>query len=252
METLILSCVIVDDEPMALNLVESYVDKTPFLKLKKKCGSAIEAVEYLQNENVDVLFLDIQMPDLTGLELSKMVSKDTRIIFTTAFDQYALEGFKVEALDYLLKPFDYAEFLTAANKARTWFNLLHVSSTSKNAHKILTDSSDKKEFLFVKSEYKQLRIKLSDVLYFEGLKDYIKIWLKDNPKPILTLMSLKSLEEELPKSEFMRVHRSFIVSLKNIEVIERSQIIINKQRITVSEQYKPTFLEFINQNSLNN
>ncbi|WP_159023288.1 LytTR family DNA-binding domain-containing protein [Formosa sp. L2A11] len=248
METLILSCVIVDDEPMALNLVESYVNKTPFLNLIKKCSSAIEAMEYLQNETVDLLFLDIQMPDLTGLEFSKMIPKQTRIIFTTAFDQYALEGFKVEALDYLLKPFDYAEFLTAANKARTWFNLLKGSSQDQ----VKKASTDKKEFLFVKSEYKQLRIKLADVQYFEGLKDYIKIWLKDNSKPILTLMSLKSLEEELPKDDFMRVHRSFIVSLKNIEVVERSQIIINKQRITVSEQYKPKFLEFINQNSLSN
>ncbi|MDW5288521.1 LytTR family DNA-binding domain-containing protein [Formosa sp. PL04] len=250
MDTLKLSCVIVDDEPMALNLVESYVEKTPFLELKKKCGSAIEAMEYLQDETVDLLFLDIQMPDLTGLEFSKMVPKHTRIIFTTAFDQYALEGFKVEALDYLLKPFDYAEFLTAANKARTWFDLVH----GKNTEATIGSASpflEKKEFLFVKSEYKQLRIKLSDVLYFEGLKDYIKIWLKDNPKPILTLMSLKSLEEELPSSDFMRVHRSFIVSLKNIEVVERSQILINNQRITVSEQYKPKFLEFINQNSLN-
>jgi len=238
-----ITCVIVDDEPMALNLVESYVKKTPFLVLKKKCYSAIEAMEFIKNEPVDLLFLDIQMPDLTGLEFSKMLSKETRVIFTTAFDQYALEGFKVEALDYLLKPFDYAEFLAAANKASTWFNLVKGKKQ--------TVFSEEKEFLFVKSEYKQLRIKLTDVLYFEGLKDYIKIWLKDNPKPILTLMSLKSLEEELPDTQFMRVHRSFIVSLKNIEVIERSQIIINKQRITVSEQYKPKFLEFIHNNSLN-
>jgi DNA-binding LytR/AlgR family response regulator len=171
-----------------------------------------------------------------------MLPKETRVIFTTAFDQYALEGFKVEALDYLLKPFDYAEFLAAANKASTWFKLLKGKPQN--------EVSEAKEFLFVKSEYKQLRIKLSDVLYFEGLKDYIKIWLKDNPKPILTLMSLKSLQEELPGTQFLRVHRSFIVSLKNIEVIERSQIIINNQRITVSEQYKPAFLEFVNSNSL--
>ncbi len=243
MEAIQLSCMIVDDEPMALNLVESYVEKTPFLKLKKKCSSAIDALQYIKTETVDVLFLDIQMPDLTGLEFSKMLPKHTRVIFTTAFDEYALEGFKVEALDYLLKPFDYAEFLSAANKALEWFTLVKGNSQ--------TSVSDKKEFLFVKSEYKQVRIKLSDVLYFEGLKDYIKIWLKDNPKAILTLMSLKSLEEELPQSEFMRVHRSFIVSLKNIEVIERSQIIINKQRITVSEQYRPKFLEYINSNSLN-
>ncbi|MGJ8549582.1 LytR/AlgR family response regulator transcription factor [Winogradskyella wichelsiae] len=238
-----ITCVIVDDEPMALNLVESYAEKTPFLDLKKKCSSAIEAMEYIKSNPVDLLFLDIQMPDLTGIEFSKMLPKETRVIFTTAFDHYALEGFKVEAIDYLLKPFDYAEFLAAANKANTWFELVKGQRQS-----IL---SEEKEFLFVKSEYKQLRIKLADVLYFEGLKDYIKIWIKDNPKPILTLMSLKSLEEELPSTQFMRVHRSFIVSLSNIDVVERSQIIINDQRITVSEHYKPKFVEFINNNSLN-
>ncbi len=237
-----ITCVIVDDEPMALNLVESYVEKTPFLDLKQKCSSAIEAMEFIKNNPVDLLFLDIQMPDLTGLEFSKMLPKDTRVIFTTAFDHYALEGFKVEAIDYLLKPFDYAEFLAAANKAATWFELVKGKKQS-----VL---SEEKEFLFVKSEYKQLRIKLADVLYFEGLKDYIKIWLKDNPKAVLTLMSLKSLEEELPETQFMRVHRSFIVSLKNIDIIERSQIIINDQRITVSEQYKPKFLEYIHNNPL--
>ena len=237
-----ITCVIVDDEPMALKLVESYVNKTPFLELKKKCSSAIEALEFIKETPVDLLFLDIQMPDLTGLEFSKMLPKETRVIFTTAFDQYALEGFKVEAIDYLLKPFDYAEFLSAANKANTWFSLVKGKQES-----II---SKEKEFLFIKSEYKQLRIKLADVLYFEGLKDYIKIYLKDEPKPILTLMSLKSIEEELSNTQFLRVHRSFIVSLKNVEVIERSQIVINKQRITVSEQYKPKFLEFVNNNSL--
>lgn len=242
MSSIKISCVVVDDEPMALNLVESYVEKTPFLDFKKKCSSAIEAMEYIKSNPVDLLFLDIQMPDLTGIEFSKMLPKETRVIFTTAFDHYALEGFKVEALDYLLKPFDYAEFLAAANKANTWFELVKGKRQS-----IL---SEEKEFLFVKSEYKQLRIKLADVLYFEGLKDYIKIWVKDKPKPILTLMSLKSLEEELPATQFMRVHRSFIVALNNIDVVERSQIIINEQHITVSEHYKPKFLEFINNNSL--
>ncbi len=245
MSKLKITCVVVDDEPMALNLVESYVEKTPYLELKKKCSSALEALEYIKATPVDLLFLDIQMPDLTGIEFSKMLPRETRVIFTTAFDQYALEGFKVEALDYLLKPFDYAEFLAAANKAQTWFELVKGNKQTQNL------ISEEKEFLFVKSEYKQLRIKLADVLYFEGLKDYIKIWLKDNPKPVLTLMSLKSLQKELPEAQFMRVHRSFIVSLKNIEIIERSQIIINDQRISVSEQYKPQFLEFVNNNSLN-
>ncbi|MEO9571887.1 MAG: LytTR family DNA-binding domain-containing protein [Polaribacter sp.] len=242
MPTQNITCIIVDDEPMALNLVESYVVKTPFLELQKKCNSAIEALDFVKTNPVDLLFLDIQMPDLTGLELSKLLPKETRVIFTTAFNEYALEGFKVEALDYLLKPFDYAEFLAAANKAHTWFGLV-----KGNIEKQITEE---KEFLFVKSEYKQLRIKLADVLYFEGLKDYIKIWIKDNPKPILTLMSLKSLQEELSENQFLRVHRSFIVSLKNIEVVERSQIIINQQRITVSDQYKPKFLAYITNNSL--
>lgn len=236
-----ITCLIVDDEPMALNLVENYVLKTPFLHLVQKCNSGLEALSYLNEEKVDLIFLDIQMPDLTGLQLAKVLPKSTRIVFTTAFDQFAIEGFKVEALDYLLKPFDYSEFLEAANKAREWFELI------QNQDKVTPKNT---EFLFVKSEYKQIKVILNDVLYFEGLKDYIKIWLKNNPKPILTLMSLKTLEEELPANKFMRVHRSFIVALDNIDTIERSQILINKQRITVSDQYKQNFLDFITRNSL--
>lgn len=247
MDNLILNCIIVDDEPMALNLVESYVKKTPFLDLKNKFNSAIEALSYMSIATVDVLFLDIQMPDLSGIEFSKMLPKNTKVIFTTAFDKYAIEGFKVDAIDYLLKPFDYAEFLAAANKAKYWFELIRQNQLNVNT---TNDQNENKDFLFVKSEYKQLKIMLEDVLYFEGLKDYIKIWLKNQDKPILTLMSLKSLEEQLSEKDFMRVHRSFIVSLKNINTIERSQILINDQRITVSEQYKPKFLEFLNKNSL--
>ncbi len=236
------SCIVVDDEPMALQLIESYALKTPFLDLKAKCDSAIEALAYLENEPVDLIFLDIQMPDLTGIGLSKLIPKSTRVVFTTAFSEYALEGFKVEALDYLLKPFNYEEFLRAATKAKEWFSLVKGGLPEAGV-------KDKK-FLFVKSEYKQLKINLDEVLYFEGLKDYIKIWLKNRSKPILTLMSLKSLEEELPKDKFMRIHRSFIVSLNAIDVVERSQIIINDQRITVSENYKPDFLDYISRNSL--
>lgn len=242
MNDLKINCVIVDDEPMALKLVESYVNKTPFLVLKQKCSSAIDVIEFLKSESVELIFLDIQMPDLSGIEISKMIPKETRVIFTTAFNQYALEGFKVDALDYLLKPFDYSEFLTAANKAYTWFSLI-----KRKTNLII---SEEKKFIFVKSEYKQLRIKLENVLYFEGLKDYIKIWLKDKTKPILTLMSLKLLQNELPKTHFMRVNRSFIIGLKNIEFIERNHIIINKQRIKVSDQYKDEFQKYISNNSL--
>jgi DNA-binding LytR/AlgR family response regulator len=227
---------------MALSLVESYVKKTPFLELKAKCSSALEVLERLNHEQIDLLFLDIQMPELTGIELAKTLKhKDVRVIFTTAFDRYAIEGFKVDALDYLLKPFDYAEFLAAATKAKDWFGL--VRSKAK------VESNDK-EFLFVRSEYKQLKIKLSDVLYFEGLKDYVKIWIRGNKRAILTLTSLKMLEQELPSNKFMRVHRSFIVSLNAIDEIERGQVIINGNRITVSEQFKESFLQHISDNSL--
>lgn len=246
MSELVLSCIIVDDEPMALNLIKSYVEKTPFLSLKAQCSSAIEALHYLNQDQIDVIFLDIQMPDLSGLELSKIIDKNTRIIFTTAFDQYALEGFKVDALDYLLKPFNYTEFLLASNKALTWFGMLK----GQNQEIEIPVKQQEKEFLFVKSEYRQIKIKLSEVLFFEGLKDYIKIWLEDNPKPILTLMSLKSLENDLPKNHFLRIHRSFIINLGKIDAVERSQVIIAKKRITISDQYKSDFQEYINKNSL--
>ncbi|KUJ60032.1 two-component system response regulator [Flavobacteriaceae bacterium CRH] len=236
-----ISCIVVDDEPFALELIQNYVLKTPFLELKGKCSNAFDALELLNTEQIDLVFLDIQMPELSGLELSKTISKETRIIFTTAFSEYALDGFKADALDYLMKPFNFEEFYNAAAKAKQWFGLKRNKAT---------ESSVSNDFIFVKSEYKQLKIKLNEVLYFEGLKDYIKIWLVNQPKAILTLMSLKSLEEELPESQFMRIHRSFIVALDKIEEIERNQVIINKQRITIAEQYKIKFQSFIGKNSI--
>lgn len=236
-----ISCIVVDDEPFALELIQNYVSKTPFLELKGKCSNAFDALEILNSEKIDLIFLDIQMPELSGLELSKTISKETRIIFTTAFSEFALDGFKADALDYLMKPFNFDEFYTAAAKAKEWFELKR-NKDSKSAINF--------DYIFVKSEYKQLKIKLDEVLYFEGLKDYIKIWLVNQPKAILTLMSLKSLEEELPESKFMRIHRSFIVALDKIEEIERNQVVINKQRITVAEQYKNKFQEFISKKSI--
>lgn len=238
-----ISCIIVDDEPMALSLLEDYVSKIPLLQLKAKCENAFQALEWLEKESIDLVISDIQMPELNGIELSKMIKKNTRIIFTTAFDQYAIDGFKVEALDYLLKPFDFQEFYTAILKAKEWFSL--VRKSVPDAHHDTNES----QTIFVKSGYKQVRISLENVLYFEGLKDYIKIWLKDE-KPILTLMSLKHLEEILPEKQFMRVHRSFIVALNQINEIERSQIIIGKERITVSDQYKEKFQQFLADKSM--
>ena len=238
-----ITCLIADDEPMALNLIESYVLKTPFLELKAKCNSAIEAMQVLEEQNnIDLFFLDIQMPDLTGLEFSKLLPQNCRVIFTTAFDQYAIDGYKVNALDYLLKPFDYNEFLKASTKARNYFESQQTVSVLK--------PEKKQEFFFVKSEYKQIKIIFSEILYIEGLKDYVKIYLKDNPKPILTLMSLKKLEEELPSDNFMRIHRSFIIGLDKIEAIERNHIVIGKEQIAIAPNYKDSLMEYIGGKSL--
>lgn len=238
-----LTCIVVDDEPMALKLIESYVSKTPFLELKNSFSNAIDALEFFNNDPVDLLFLDIQMPDLSGMELSKIVKEKTKVIFTTAFDQYALEGFKVDAVDYLLKPFDYGEFLVGAQRA---YDRIRYSKQEISSDLVHTD----KEFLFVKSGYKQLKLELEKILYFEGLKDYVKIVVKDNPSPVLSLMTLKSLEVDLPSEKFMRVNRSFIVALPHIEEVERGLILLNNIQITISEQHKAKFTAYIEKNSI--
>lgn len=236
-----IKCLIVDDEPLALDLIQKYVERTPFLELVDRCASAFEAMEQLDKQEIDLLFLDIQMPDLSGVEFSRTLKNGPKVIFTTAFEQYALEGFKVDALDYLLKPFNYEEFLKAANKAREWFQM-------KEAQKSQGESSS---HLFVKSEYKLLKINLDEVLYFEGLKDYIKIHLESQDKPILTLMSLKALEEKLPAEQFMRIHRSYIVNLEKIESVERSRVIIGDFAVVVAEQYREKFNQYLSTKSLN-
>jgi DNA-binding LytR/AlgR family response regulator len=231
-----ITCLIVDDEPLALKLLEGYISKTPFLELKGKCTNAIDALSFLNKEKNDLIFLDIQMPDLNGIELSRKIKQPSRIIFTTAFQEYALEGFKVEALDYLLKPFNYDDFYTAAIKAQKWFGMIEEP--------VKKESSDS-DYIFVKSEYKQIKIIIKDILYIEGLKDYVKIWMEGNDKPIFSLMSLKSIEAELQSQHFMRVHRSFIINLNKIHTIERGQIIIKDVRITIAEQYREAFHNYI-------
>ena len=235
-----LRTIAIDDEPLAIKLLTDYITKTPFLELTGTFDNPLDAIEYLHQETVDLILVDIQMPDLTGIEFVRTLEIQPKIIFTTAYSQYALEGFRVDAVDYLLKPFDYAEFLVAAQKAHD-----RIAISKPNPGTITN-----KEFLFVKSGYKQLKIALDQVLYFEGLKDYVKIWVKGNPSPILTLMTLKSLEEELPANRFMRVNRSFIVALPHIEEVERNLITINNNQITVSEQHKEKFLEYVQNNSL--
>ena len=216
-----LKCAIVDDEPLALGLLESYVEKTPFLELTGKYSSAVQAMKELPEKQTDLLL---------------MVDSRTRIIFTTAFEQYALDGYKVNALDYLLKPISYTDFLQAANKAVRWFELLN------QPHDEITS-------IFVKSDYKLVQIELDNILYVEGLKDYVKIYEEGNQRPILSLMSMKAMEELLPASRFMRVHRSYIVQKSKIRIIDRGRIIFGKTSIPVSESYKAAFQEYLDRRS---
>lgn len=247
-----LTCAIIDDEPLAVSLLESYALKTPFLELRYTHNSAVEALATLRNEPVDLLFLDIQMPELSGLEFSRVLSTDTRIIFTTAFDQYAVDSYRVNALDYLLKPISYPDFLTSANKALQWYELLRKPSSLGGGEPVSIPGMEKNniESIFVKSEYRLLQVELRKILYIEGLKDYVKIYVEDESRPILSLMSMKSMEDMLPADRFVRVHRSFIVQPEKIKVIERNRIVFGKEYIPISDNYKQQFMEILSHRSI--
>lgn len=234
---MILNCWIVDDEPLALSLIESYVQRVPFLKLTGKYSNALSAMKHIAGEKVDVLFLDIQMPEVNGMEFARVLDDHTRLIFTTAFSEYALEGYKVNAMDYLLKPFSFSDFLTAARKALSWFEMTGGSREPAAEHERVG--------LFVKSEYKLLHVLYDEILYIEGLKDYVKIYTESDPKPILSLMSLKSLEEVLPDDRFLRVHRSYIIHTSKISSITKNRIAIGKKQVPVGETYRKPFREMI-------
>ena len=225
-----ISCIVVDDEPLAVRLMESYVAKTPFLSLKGSFTSGTAAYSFLQDNPVDLLFCDIQMPNLSGMDLSRMLPEGTRIIFTTAFSEYAVEGFKVRALDYLLKPISYEDFLSATVKAKEYFEVTEPAEVT---------GQRKIKSIFVKTEYRLQQINLDKITYIEGLKDYVKIHLNDGSTPVLSLMRLKNLEDTLPNEDFVRVHKSFIVRLTAIEAIERSHILIGQDRIPIGDSYKP-------------
>jgi DNA-binding LytR/AlgR family response regulator len=236
-----ITTIAIDDEPLALQLVTGYIEKTPGLKLLGKFDNPLDAAEFLAGTPVDLIFVDIQMPDLSGIEFTRLMEKGPKVIFTTAYEKYALEGYKLDIVDYLLKPFSYEEFLAAVQKVQKLLRL-----EQKIPEKI--DVSN--EFLFLKSDYKIKRINFNEILYIEGLKDYVKVFTQHSPKAILSLTSLKLLESKLPADKFMRVHRSFIVNLEKIDTIERSRIVFGKEYIPISEQYKEKFQEFLDKNFL--
>ncbi|HNY07833.1 MAG TPA: LytTR family DNA-binding domain-containing protein [Bacteroidales bacterium] len=236
-----ISTIAIDDEPLALKLLSGYIAKTPFLSLEGEFDNPLAAIEFLEHTAVDLIFLDIHMPDLNGIEFVRALASNPKIVFTTAYEKYAIEGFKLEAMDYLLKPFSYEEFLVAAQKAKKQIELEQKATITIEANN---------EFLFLKSDYKIRRINFDDILYIEGLKDYVKVYLRNEPKPLLTISSMKQIEAKLPVTRFMRVHRSFIVNLSRIETIERFRIVFGKVYIPVSDQYKDKFQEYLNQNFL--
>ena len=240
----VIRCAVVDDEPLALGLMASYVKKTPFLELVGAYSSAVQAMQEMHDHPVDLVFLDIQMPELNGLDYSRMIPPQTRVVFTTAFNQYALDGYKVSALDYLLKPISYPDFLQAANKAQDWFKMVEQSQQPAKAEK-----TEDIQSIFIKSDYKLIQIELKNILYIEGLKDYVKIYEDNNPKPILSLMSMKAMEDMLPTDRFIRVHRSYIVQKEKIRIIEHNRIVFGNTYIPIGDSYKQVFQDFLNKRS---
>lgn len=234
-----LNCIIIDDEPLAAELIASYVEKTLFLNLIGIYHSAVEGIRALREKHVDLIYLDIQMPEISGLEFAKVLPRDTRIIFTTAFSQYAIEGYKANAVDYLMKPISYDAFLSSSHRALEWFNSIRQAKTTA------TD-----RFIFVKSEYKLVKVLFDDILYIEGLKDYVKIYLTEDRKPILSLMNMKKIEETLPEPEFMRIHRSYIVHMKNIDGIDRFRIVIGNVILPISDSYKTSLQDYLDGHTL--
>lgn len=221
-----LTCIAVDDEPLALELMETYISQVPGLELMETFSDAISAWGFIQKNAVDLVFLDIQMPDITGIQLARSLNKhQPLIVFTTAYSKYAVDGFNVNAIDYLLKPFDFNRFLEAVNKVKEYKSLHDGSVTT-------TDESA----IFVKSDYKNIRINTKDILYIEGFDDYIRIHL-DSDKSIFTLMSLKSVMEKLPKNDFIRVHRSYIVPINKIQRISNQHILLADKEIPIGKSY---------------
>jgi DNA-binding LytR/AlgR family response regulator len=240
-----LNCIAVDDEPLALGLVCKFIEQTPFFNLVGRYASAVEALRSIHSRKIELVYLDIQMPDLNGIELARVIGKGPqmpRIIFTTAFAQFGLEGYKVDALDYLLKPFNYEEFLRTATKAYAYYELINRSMPGTA---VVEPGHVDDQYLFLKVEYQLVRIALDDILYFEGLKDYVRVHLKNTEKGVMSLTSLKALEEKLSPRKFMRVHRSFIVALDKITSMTKSSVQIDKKNIAVGNQYKDAFNQFV-------
>ena len=226
----------IDDEPLALQQLAAYIRKIPYLELVAECQSALEAKEILNQENIDAIFCDINMPDLNGMDFVKSLQMPPLIVFTTAYSEYAVEGFKVDAVDYLLKPFGLDDFRRAANRIQE-----RLSATPKTVPDESVDDT-----IFIKTDYRVVKIAISDIRYVEGMSEYLKIHLDSQPKPVVTLLSMKKMEEYLP-SHFMRIHRSYIINLKKIQEVNKNRVIMDADTyLPIGDNYKEAFNNYLN------
>lgn len=235
-----LRCIAIDDEPLALELLEDNISKIPFLQLVASCSNAMEATIVMQQQEVDLLFLDIQMPGLTGLQFIQSMNVKPIIILITAYEKYALEGFNLDVTDYLVKPVSFERFVKACNKANELYQL---------KTKPKTPSNENVEYIFVNVDYSLHKVVIADIIWIEGLKDYIKIHLKSTAKPIVTRIPMKTIEEQLPASKFLRIHKSYIVSVTYITAIRKNSVFMGELELPVSENYREMLLSLTARNS---
>ncbi len=256
-----MKCIAVDDEPLALEQLASYIKKVPGLELVEKCSSAIQALEIIKKGGIDLLFSDISMPDMSGMELVKQIGGQCLVIFTTAYDQYAIEGYKVDAVDYLLKPFSLADVVAAAEKAQRRFvekqaaaNISSPAPDPETESETTDTSADQNlkedDYIFVKNDSKLSRVKIADISLIEGMSEYVRIYTTTGTKPLMTLISMKKMEASLPPDTFMRVHRSWIVNLKKIDSIAHFRISIANQLVPISDNYKDKFIAYIESHAI--
>ena len=242
-----LNCMVVDDEPLAVKMLENFISRTSFLSLQASFTDPVAALEVIREQRPQLVFLDIQMPDLDGMELSRMLPEGTRVIFTTAFKDYAFDSYEVRALDFLLKPIRYQKFLEAAEKAQEWFELVDGAASVEAG----AGGGDRQDSIFVKTDGQLRKIAFSDIRYIEGMKDYVLLHLCSERRPVVTHITMKAVEELLPADTFMRVHRSYIVALDKIDSIGGSyDISIGDALIHVSDAYKSSFEEYLSQRML--
>lgn len=237
-----IKCLAIDDEPLALRQLATYVEKIPYLQLVGACQSALEAKEIMDQEVIDAIFIDINMPDLNGMEFVKQMQVPPLVVFTTAYSEYAIEGFKVDAVDYLLKPFGLQDFQRAAQKVKHRYELEHRNMTEESS--IVVDELDS-DAMFLKSDYKTIRINISNIRYVEGMSEYLKIYLEDH-KPLVVLLSMKRLEERLPSNLFMRIHRSYIINLRKILEVNKNRVILGEDAyLPIGDNYKEAFNDYL-------